>query len=60
MSEPSTVLTLVLASLTLGAVSLRMGSPAAAFSGGALWTAAWAVAGLVVARDGIRAWSRRP
>ena len=50
VSEPSTVLTLVLASLTLGAVSLRMGSPAAAFSGGALWTAAWAVAGLVVAR----------
>ncbi len=43
-------MTLTLASLTLGVLAVRMGWVAAAFAGGAAWEAAWAVAGLVVAR----------
>jgi tetratricopeptide (TPR) repeat protein len=49
VSEPSTVLTLVLAALTLGVVAVRMGWNSAALSGGAAWAAAWGVAGQVVA-----------
>ena len=47
--EPATVLTLILASLTLGLVALASGWDAAAFTGSLAWTSAWGVAGLVVA-----------
>jgi len=48
--DPATVLTLILASLTLGLVALGNEWDAAAFSGGLAWTLAWGVAGLVAAR----------
>jgi len=48
--EPVTVLTLILASLTLGLVALGSGWDGAAFSGSLAWTSAWGFAGLVAAQ----------
>jgi tetratricopeptide (TPR) repeat protein len=47
--EPTTVLSLILAALTLGLVALASGWEAAALAGSLAWSAAWGVAGLVVA-----------
>jgi len=48
--EPATVLTLILAALTLGLVALGSGWGGAAFSGSLAWTSAWGFAGLVAAQ----------
>jgi len=48
--EPATVVTLVLAALTLGYVALASGWEGAAAGGGVTWSAAWGVVGLVVAK----------
>ena len=59
--EPTTALTLILASLTLGLVALATGWQGTALAGSVAWSAAWGVTGLVVAQrvgwmaDGLRA-----
>ena len=48
--EPATTLTLIFASLTLGMVALLTGWHATMLAGSIAWSAAWGVAGLVVAQ----------
>ena len=48
--EPATVMTLILASPTLGLVAIATGWQGAALAGSVAWSAAWGVTGLVVAR----------
>ena len=47
--EPATALSLILSALALGLVALSSGWEAAALAGGVAWSAAWGVAGPVIA-----------
>ena len=48
--EPATMLTLVFASISLGMVALATGWQLTALAGSIAWSAAWGVAGLVIAQ----------